>query len=1256
MNRRVLLIDADPAFRDTLTRELARYRVAVVTEPDADRALALGTSEAPAMVIVCIEEADKKSGFRVFEKCKKGALSKVPIVLVTGSVPAESFAKHRNLKVHADEYLDKRTMSTHELVGKIDGLIALGDPEEADLSTPVEDEVPMEIADGDVVLDDVLGNLAEPEPHMLAHAPVPAPVGHAETHDEFEQNEALTVGPQDGLTVDVVVGAETDAAFDALMGGFGDEPEPTSNEPALAEAGEHHAEAIAALASAEEAVSVPELIHDGRGRGTTPPPLVSSVPAFIIDHPAPAEDDQGPSLAPEPVVAESPPQAIDPVTLDALPVDALPVDALPEHEAAYAEDVIDDSPFAQATEMYEAAEDGGVPLEGLSDHHDSGIAIALDDEELVPMLEGDEAIAVEVEIEPLDETPDERRGRSSGRTIVPQLEPHEATAIAQMPTSVPMPPLVPEHPPVSSRPLLSRTATNEGSHPAIDLGLDAVADNVRSEQSGVFDRRALRTIGEFERQIAQLKTELERARSAVEPAPKGGRESQFLHLRESMLAKEKELKQAKTDLDARDVALADATARMQTAEGARTALEAKQSELDKRATEETAKAQKLTAAARQSEGQLAQLQQEVERLAKTGASAEVARAQLEKELATERATGKASASEAERLLRTEREQLVQRHAQELATTRAEIEAAKHGSDTRAREEREALAKNHEAVLATAQRQREQLAREHASALQQHQVALANAQYEREQLMEAHHAAEQLRAASGGDHLAALAALAHEHEDVTVALEAKHAGERSKLVAELETTRQAHDDAITRMMGEHAAALEQRGQAHAVELAETLRLHANNLTEAERSRTALLAEATQGAAAAAGEREQALAAQARTHEQALAAQARTHEQQLAALQATHEAGVAADHHAAAEATAEAIARAVAAHEATAAELATTRAELERALAAHEVKLGAARRDHETEIGRHEEARRELEQAHRGAMEQLVAAHRDQLAEAAVERDQLATSHQRTVDAQRAALAAATETHRTALADREAQHQSALNDATARHAAELEAITASARDEVAEHKSATAAARRAAEEAATAHAVASDAATKAHAHALAESESKRARELGDATSEFAKLRSATDAEHARAMALARADADKARTHLVSEHDKAAKELISEREELKRGLSGARDSLKRSEGELASAVQSIADRNAELRQHAAAIAERDTRIAELRTEIEGLETENASYQDQVLRAYQKLKTDEAMVARARKAMAIALTVLDDQSSPAPGEKPKS
>ena len=46
MNRRILLIDADEAFKDTLHRELGRYRLDIVSEPDADKAL--GDSDRPA--------------------------------------------------------------------------------------------------------------------------------------------------------------------------------------------------------------------------------------------------------------------------------------------------------------------------------------------------------------------------------------------------------------------------------------------------------------------------------------------------------------------------------------------------------------------------------------------------------------------------------------------------------------------------------------------------------------------------------------------------------------------------------------------------------------------------------------------------------------------------------------------------------------------------------------------------------------------------------------------------------------------------------------------------------------------------------------------------------------------------------------------------------------------------------------------------------------------------------------------------------
>jgi chromosome segregation ATPase len=210
----------------------------------------------------------------------------------------------------------------------------------------------------------------------------------------------------------------------------------------------------------------------------------------------------------------------------------------------------------------------------------------------------------------------------------------------------------------------------------------------------------------------------------------------------------------------------------------------------------------------------------------------------------------------------------------------------------------------------------------------------------------------------------------------------------------------------------------------------------------------------------------------------------------------------------------------------------------------------------------------------------------------------------------------------------------------------------------------------EEAAQRHQVEREAADRAAAKALDDHKAQHERALAVAHGEVVRTKAVADAEHGKAIAAIHAEHERQRKEAHAEHERQRKEahaeyerqrkdthaehariageLTTERDELRRGLSSARDSAKRNETELASAVQTIADRNAELRAHAAAVAERDQRIAELRREIEGVEHENASYQEQVLRAYQKIKADEAMVARAKKAMAIALTVLDDQGNP--------
>ena len=85
MNRRILLIDADPDFQTLLSQALGRYRLSVIAEADPDEAIANGAVDAPAAIVVAVEEPEK-AGFKVFQRLKKGPLAKIPIVLVTATV------------------------------------------------------------------------------------------------------------------------------------------------------------------------------------------------------------------------------------------------------------------------------------------------------------------------------------------------------------------------------------------------------------------------------------------------------------------------------------------------------------------------------------------------------------------------------------------------------------------------------------------------------------------------------------------------------------------------------------------------------------------------------------------------------------------------------------------------------------------------------------------------------------------------------------------------------------------------------------------------------------------------------------------------------------------------------------------------------------------------------------------------------------------------------------------------------------------
>src|SRR5688572_23288862 len=117
MNRRILLIDADHDFYARLSDLLGRYRFDIMVRPDPDEAIADGAIQQPALIILAVDEPAKQ-GFKSFQTIKKGPLARIPIILVTSTMAPSALQKHRSLKTHADEYLDKRALSDDELLGK----------------------------------------------------------------------------------------------------------------------------------------------------------------------------------------------------------------------------------------------------------------------------------------------------------------------------------------------------------------------------------------------------------------------------------------------------------------------------------------------------------------------------------------------------------------------------------------------------------------------------------------------------------------------------------------------------------------------------------------------------------------------------------------------------------------------------------------------------------------------------------------------------------------------------------------------------------------------------------------------------------------------------------------------------------------------------------------------------------------------------------------------------------------------------------
>jgi DNA-binding response OmpR family regulator len=103
-------------------------------------------------------------------------------------------------------------------------------------------------------------------------------------------------------------------------------------------------------------------------------------------------------------------------------------------------------------------------------------------------------------------------------------------------------------------------------------------------------------------------------------------------------------------------------------------------------------------------------------------------------------------------------------------------------------------------------------------------------------------------------------------------------------------------------------------------------------------------------------------------------------------------------------------------------------------------------------------------------------------------------------------------------------------------------------------------------------------------------------------------------------------------------------------------------RAEGELAARVQEIEQAyrrlsglEADVDAARAELGNRDVRLAQSRDRIAELETKVADYEDQIVRAFQRIRSDDKTAEKTRRALAVALALIDERA-PAPAAPPSA
>jgi len=123
-SKRILLIESDEEFSESLVSLFSQYDVETRVIGDGKEGLQAAKDDPPDMILLCVE-LPKMSGYSICNKLKKDKrLKKVPLVIMSSEATEETFEQHKKLKTRAEDYIIK-PFPDDDLLGKVNALMEL---------------------------------------------------------------------------------------------------------------------------------------------------------------------------------------------------------------------------------------------------------------------------------------------------------------------------------------------------------------------------------------------------------------------------------------------------------------------------------------------------------------------------------------------------------------------------------------------------------------------------------------------------------------------------------------------------------------------------------------------------------------------------------------------------------------------------------------------------------------------------------------------------------------------------------------------------------------------------------------------------------------------------------------------------------------------------------------------------------------------------------------------------------------------------